>query len=158
MKHKNMSLKIKKSKEELLKDKIANEVAGCYYLKLNSKHLPFCVKESDFTKIEESELRLQDFMALIEKKFDAIWYIGADYLGNELFERFIFHNGGLMEVSLNGKIRCFFRENKRDKMEKALFCAVSKMGSENMAKMMKRDIKMGKRLISLRNSLFKEVK
>ncbi len=143
-------------KEKMLKEQIEKKPEKCYYLTLNSKHLPFSVKGGDFRKVEESELKLQDFVKFVEKKFGAVWYIGPDYLGNELFERFMFHQGGLMEISLNGKVRCFFIENKCDKMEKALFYAVKKMCSENMARMMNRDVKMGQRLISLNNSLMKE--
>jgi hypothetical protein len=143
-------------REKMLKEQLEKNPKKCYQIILASKHLPFSVKGGDFKKVEESELKLQDFVKLIEKKFDAVWYIGPDFLGNEMFERFMFHHGGLMEISLNGKVRCFFVENKCDKMENALIYAVKKMGSENMAKMMDRDIKIGQRLISLNDSLMKE--
>ena len=143
-------------KEKMLKEQLEKNPKKCYQIILNSKHLPFSVRDANFEKVEESELKLQDFVRLIEKKFDAIWYIGPDFIGNELFERFMFHHGGLMEISLNGKVRCFFIENKCDKMEKAVFYAVKKMSSENMAKNMKREMKVGQKLISLNDSLMKE--
>ena len=43
-------------------------------------------------------------------------------------------------------------------MEKALIYAVEKMSGENAAKIVKREIKIGQRLISLKKSLLKEAK
>lgn len=157
VKRRIMRLNIGKIRKEISREKIAQERMGCYYLKVVSKHLPFCVKNNDFESIEKSELALQDFMAIIERNFDALWYIGPDFIGNELFERFIFHHGGLIEASLNGKIRCFLKEDKSVKMEEALLHAVEKMTNTNKAKLIKRSIKSGKRLISLRDSIYKEV-
>lgn len=133
------------------------EVLKSYFVKLDSKHLPFAVMGANFEKVEKSEKVLQEFIKLLEKKFDAIWYIGADYFDNEIYERFIFHNGGFMEVSINGRVKCFFAEDKIGKMKEAIFYANKKLGSENLAKNLGREIKSGQKLISLRDSILKEV-
>jgi len=145
-------------RERLLEEELERNPEKCYQLLLNSKHLPFSIQGADFKKIDESEIKLQDFVRLVEKKFDVIWYIGLDCIGNEFFERFMFHHGGLMEISMHGKIKCFFAENKCEKMEKALLYAVQKMSGEHAAKIVKKEIKTGQKLISLKKSLLKEGK
>lgn len=160
MKHKH----IDKKRMRELRNKVKEMVEAAkraplksYFVKIDSKHLPFAVIGANFEKVERSEKVLQEFVRLLEKKFDAIWYIGADYFDNEIYERFIFHNGGFMEISLNGRIRCFFAEDRIENMKKAIFYANKKLGSENLAKNLGREIKSGQKLISLRDSILKEV-
>ena len=90
---------------------------------------------------------------LIEKKFDTIWYLGTDYLGDELYERFLFHHGGFMEISLVGRIRCYFPEDKIEKMKKALEYALSKTTTSGSASHLIHQIKSGQKLISVKDSI-----
>lgn len=115
--------------------------------------LPFVVHEKHFKNIDHANEVLQKFVRLIEKKFDSIWYIGTDYLGSDLYERFMFHHGGFMEISLKGEIRAFFIEDKIEKMKKAIAHAVEKLSHKGSASHVVREIKSGQKLISLKDSV-----
>jgi|SRR3989344_492863 len=131
---------------------------ACFYLEVKSDDFPFISVGKRFSDLEKANIDLQDFVRLIEKKFDSIWYMGTDYFGSELFERFMFHRGGFMEISLNGEIRVYFREDKIEKFKEALNYAIEKMSSETRASRIVSSAKTGKKLISLKESLFSEVK
>lgn len=124
-----------------------------YYLRLKSEVLPFALFDHKFKEIEHSNQVLQKFVRLIEKKFDSIWYIGADFFGNDIYERFMFHHGGFMEISLKGEIRCFFVEDKTEKMKNAILYATEKLSHKGSASHLKKEIKIGQKLISLRDSI-----
>jgi hypothetical protein len=148
IKHESKPAKPGKAKE--------NPVQKSYYLKVHSRRLPFAVERANFEKIVKCEKLLEEFVRFVEKKFDVIWYIGADYLEDDIYERFMFHNGGFMEISLNGTIRCFFAKDKIEKIRKAIHYANRRMQSEHLANMVDREIKTGQKLISIKDSLFKE--
>ena len=129
-----------------------------YYLLLKSELLPFVVDKPKLAQIERANIALQKFVRLVEKEFDAIWYIGADVSASEagedeIWERFMFHHGGFMEVSLTGKIRAYFEEDKREKLIKALYYAARKLGNEASAGHIINQIKSGQKLISLQDSI-----
>ena len=96
---------------------------------------------------------MQKFVSLLEKKFDVIWYIGSDYFNDNLYERFMFHHGGFMEISIKGELNCFFFEDKIEKFEKALCYAVTKLSNKASAVHLIKHAKVGKKLISLDSSL-----
>jgi len=124
-----------------------------YYLKIKSDVLPFVLDTSNYKKIAKSDEILQKFVSLVEKKFDAIWYIGTDYFGSQMFERFMFQHGGFMEISLNGEINCYFYEDKIKKFENALLYAIGKLSSKGSAMHIVKHARVGKKLISLENSI-----
>lgn len=124
-----------------------------YHIKIDSNLLPFVMDNANFKKIEKADELLQKFVTLLEKKFDAIWYIGTDYFGSRIYERFIFQHGGFMEISLNGEINAYFYEDKMKKFYKALFYAISKLSSKGSAEHIIKHAKVGKKLISLENSI-----
>jgi len=128
---------------------------GCYVLKIKSKVLPFVEKIENYKDVEDVNNKVQKFVSFIEKKFDTIWYIGADYFDNDLIERFMFHNGGFMEISLDGILKVYLYEDKIDKFKKALRYAVEKMSNKGSAAHIVRHLKVGKKLISLEASLTK---
>jgi len=141
-------------KENLKAEKETHYSNGkSFCLKLKSREMPFVLHYHKARRIDYSEKLLQDFVRLIEKKFDVIWYIGTDYFGDELYERFIFHHGGFMEISMEGEIRCFFIEDKRERMKKAIFHAIKKMSSRSAAERIIRELKSGQKLISLKESI-----
>jgi hypothetical protein len=141
----------KEMKKPIEKKKSVKERS--YYLKLHSKLLPFALEAHNLKKLDESEKILQKFVRFIEKKFDSIWYIGTDLLGDDIYERFMFHHGGFMEISLKGSVRCFFIENKTEKMKKAIVYASRKLSSKYNAARIGNQTEMGQRLISLKDSL-----
>jgi predicted AlkP superfamily pyrophosphatase or phosphodiesterase len=124
-----------------------------YHIKIKSEVLPFVMGNMDYKKIEKADEILQKFISLVEKKFDAIWYIGTDYLGSQMFERFMFQHGGFMEISLNGEINCYFYEDKIKRFERALLYAIGKLSSKGSAMHIVKHAKVGKKLISLENSI-----
>lgn len=129
-----------------------------YSFILESELLPFVAHRSDFKGLEDSNERLQKFVRFLEKKFDAIWYIGADVLGDEIYERFMFHHGGFMEISLKGKIRCYFKENKIEKLKLALVYATEKLSHRAGAIHLINNAKVGQRLISIKDSILFNIK
>lgn len=129
----------------------------CYYLEIHTNELPFAINGRKMDDVEKANDKLQDFVRLLEKKFDSIWYIGTDYLGDELYERFMFHHGGFMEISLRGRIKIFFMENKLDKLIESLRFVITKMTSRSRAENILLHIKKGQRIISLKESIFNEV-
>ena len=151
--------KINKIRHEIEKRaiyKIGEEKQKSYFFILNSKSLPFALEsfnKHEFDKIEKANSELQKFVRHIEKKFDAVWYIGSDILGEEIYERFMFHHGGFMEISLRGKIRAFFAENKIEKFRKAVYYATLKTSNKTNAQRVFHEIKSGQKLISLKGSL-----
>ncbi|MBI3334334.1 hypothetical protein HYZ97_02510 [Candidatus Pacearchaeota archaeon] len=130
--------------------KKANSV---YVLQLKSQHLPFAAGKARLQELEAVNELLQKFVRFVEKKFDSIWYIGTDFLGSGVYERFMFHHGGFMEVSLQGEIRCFLPVNKLDKLKEAVVYALEKISSPSRAKQLSSGIKIEQRLISLKDSL-----
>ena len=125
----------------------------CYYLELHSSDLPFVCDTKKFSDLDKANDNLQKFVRILEKKFDGIWYIGTDYLDDELYERFMFHHGGFMEISLNGKIRVFFMEDKIEKFIEALESVITSLASRSRAENVIARVKSGQRLISLKESL-----
>lgn len=128
-----------------------------YSLTLESELLSFLANKRDFYSLEQANELLQKFVRLIEKKFDSIWYIGADMFGDELYERFMFHHGGFMEISLNGKIRCYFIEDKLEKMKNAINYACTKLSSSSRAERIMKDVKVEQKLISLKDSIINNI-
>lgn len=124
-----------------------------YSIKIKSDVLPFVIDNMDYRKMEIANDLLQKFVTLLEKKFDVIWYMGSDFEGEKLYERFMFHHGGFMEISLSGELRCYFYEDKVEKFKKALFYAVKKMSNKASAIHLVKQAHVGKKLISLENSI-----
>ena len=58
-----------------------------------------------------------------------------------------------MEVSLTGKIRAYFEEDKREDFVRALYYASKKLGNEASARHIINQIKSGQKLISLQDSI-----
>ena len=96
---------------------------------LKTDKLPFVAKPEKnkfkmFLGIDSSEKELEKFMRVLEKKFrEVIWYIGTDFLGDEIVERFMFAKSGFLEISVGSKpeIKAFFsRKQKAEKFAKAL--------------------------------------
>lgn len=143
------------SARKMKKEKRAMHYEGgaCYYLHLKTKLLPFVVDKKKFKEIEEATAVMQKFVSYVEKKFDTIWYMGSDYFDDDLYERFMFHHGGFMEISLKGEIRCFLYENKLKKLKDALHYAALKVGNKGSAMHTKKQCKVGKKLISLEKSI-----
>ena len=132
------------------------EAEESWFVMIKSRGLPFLVEEitgKEINKIETANAVLQKFIRYVEKKFDAVWYIGSDILGEEIYERFMFHHGGFMEISLRGKIRAFFAENKIEKFRKAVYYATLKTSNKTNAQRVFHEIKSGQKLISLKGSL-----
>jgi len=151
-KHKKTGKRAGKIKRGKTKKKEENKVPS-YYLKVKSEFLPFVLGKTTFKEVDSSNKILEDFIKLVEKKFDAIWYLGTDYLGDELYERFMFHHGGFMEISLRGEVNCFFFEDKIADMRRAILHACEKLVSKASAMHLAKHIKTGQKLISLDNSL-----
>jgi len=135
------------------KKKKAEMKVPSYYLKVKSEFLPFVPGKTTFKEIDRNNKILEDFIKLVEKKFDPIWYLGTDYLGEELYERFMFHHGGFMEISLRGELNCFFFENKIADVRRAILHACEKLVSKASASHLDKHMKTGQKLISLDNSL-----
>jgi hypothetical protein len=150
---KDKAKNIEEVKKKMAAEKAAVEEPKSYYVKLSSKMLPFTAEGRGFEKMEDAERVMQDFVKYVEKKFDAVWYIGTDYFGEAIYERFMFHHGGFMEISLKGEIKCFFGEDKCDKMKSAIFYALEKLCSRSKAKFLAGDMRSGHRLINLGGSL-----
>jgi hypothetical protein len=121
-------------------------VGESYFVELKSKDLPFVVKGGKIGSLTKANRILQDFIRKLEKGFDTIWYIGVDYVGDELYERFMFHHGGFMEVSLRGEIRAYFVEDKIGKFRGALLKALEKFHGNKRG--IAEKIKGGKMLIN----------
>lgn len=149
---KHISAREKERKMKVKKDVKKMENMN-FSLKIKSKELPFVVKGRSFSSIESSEEKLQQFIRLVEKRFDIIWYIGSDYFGDEIYERFIFDCGGFMEISMRGELRCFFNADRREKMRKAISGAVKVMKGKSAGERVLKEIKSGQKLISLKDSL-----
>ena len=130
-----------------------NKIKNSYFINIESPLFPFVSHGNSFRNLETSNEELQEFIKSIEKKFDAIWYIGSDILGDEVYERFMFHHGGFMEISLKGKLRCYFEEDKVNSFKEALFYAVDKMSYAAAARHLVNSIKSGQRLISIKDSI-----
>jgi len=130
---------------------------GSYSLVLESEVLPFVYHKRDMKSIENSNETLQKFIRLIEKKFDAIWYIGTDIFGDEIYERFMFHHGGFMEINLSGKLRVYFNEDKIGKFKEALRYAVEKLSSKGSASHLMQGVKVGQKLISIKDSVMNNI-
>lgn len=126
-----------------------------YFVKVKSNYLPFSVNVHKFKDLEEANDTLQKFIRILEKKFDTIWYIGADFIDDEICERFLFHHGGFMEISLRGEISAFFLENHVEEFKKALFYATANLGSKGGALRVLREAKSGQSLINLKDSLMR---
>lgn len=127
-------------------------------MELKSELLPFVAGSGKIKDFEKCHKRLQEFVRLLEKKTDTIWYIGSDFFENEFYERFMFHHGGFMEISFRGTIKIYFVGNKQEMFKKGLSYALTKMlGASRVGRIMK-GLKVDKRLISLADSLNIEVK
>lgn len=140
-----------------------------YHVKLHSRDLPFAVSGSSLEGIDRANKILEKFIKELEKRFDVVWYMGTDYLGDELYERFMFHHGGFMEISLKGEINCYLIENKVDKLKDAISCAIckcgnmldsrklsSRLGAQRKKENMIKQIKVEQKLISIKGSLLRE--
>ena len=127
----------------------------CHYLVFKSKDLPFVISSMKMSDAEKANDFLQKFVRMIEKRFDSIWYIGTDYFGEDIVERFIFHHGGFLEISLNGKIAAYFKEDKTLKLKKAIIDSLNKMDAKKAIVIS--DFKLGKRVISLKDSIIRGV-
>jgi len=125
----------------------------CYYFELKSELLPFVTDKRGFTQLEKANEIMQKFVRYIEKKFDAVWYIGTDYLGDELYERFMFHHGGFMEISMNGELRVYLVEDKIDKLKSAIIYAAENLSSKASGMYIVKSAKTGERLIRLEDSV-----
>lgn len=124
-----------------------------YVLSIKSSYLPFAVGKMKLRELEKANSVLQEFVKYVEKKFDSIWYIGTDFFGEGIYERFMFHHGGFIEISLQGEIRCFLPENKLDKLRQAILYSVEKISGAGKSKQVASQIKVEQRLISLKDSL-----
>lgn len=149
---------LKMAADKKNKDKTNVEKGRSHHLKLKTEFLPFVVDKHTFKEIDRENKVLEQFIKLIEKKFDTIWYLGTDYLGDELYERFLFHHGGFMEISLRGEINAFFFEDKTQKLKDAIFHACSVLSSRASAMHAIKHVKIGQKLISLKDSLKEEAK
>jgi len=129
-----------------------------YYLKIKSDLLPFVLGKKTFKEFDRENKILEEFVRIIEKKFDPIWYLGTDYLGDEIYERFMFHHGGFMEISLHGEVNCFFFEDKTKILREAILHACEKLSSKASAMHLDKHIKTGQKLLSLKDSLREEIK
>lgn len=129
-----------------------------FFFRASSKHLPFAVHAHDFSKIENAEQKLQDFIKYLEKKFDVIWYMGTDMFEDGIYERFMFHKGGFMEICLKGEIKCFFPENKCAEMQKAFSYALQKTCRKSAMLEVLKNVRMGQKLINLDECFNKEEK
>lgn len=138
---------------EQREDKEIHYDGKSYSLTVESELFPFVSTKRSLKEFDQANKILQKFVSLIEKKFDGIWYIGTDYFEEELFERFMFHHGGFMEISMHGKVKCYFTEDKSEKMRKAIGYAVEKLSSHASALHIMKECKAGQKLISLADSL-----
>ena len=129
------------------------QAKASYYLSLESELLPFVAHRGNFSGLELSNEILQKFVRLIEKKFDTIWYIGTDLFGEEICERFMFRGGGFMEISITGRVSCYFEEDKTEKIRKAVEYALNKLANKGSATHLIHQIKSGQKLISVKDSI-----
>ncbi len=96
---------------------------------LKSDKIPFSTKKSKnkkelFSSVLDIEKELEKFLRVLEKKFrEVIWYIGTDYLKDDVVERFMFSKSGFLEISLSSpvEIKAFFPNKKKaEKFKRAL--------------------------------------
>jgi len=90
---------------------------------------PFTIKlEKDLSvslkKQEKARKELEKFITILKKEFkEPIWYIGFDIIGEKFFERFIFENGGFLEIMMEAPLAInahFVHEDRAEKFAKAL--------------------------------------
>lgn len=89
-----------------------------------------------FREYEMQNSVLQKFLKKLEGNFgEVIWYIGMDMFGNDMFERFIFNNGGFMEIMLgSARLEAFFSsKEKSDKFKEALSASIESMFKKKYA-------------------------
>ena len=102
--------------------------------------LPFGIKET--TKLgdqikeqERAKKELEKFIIMLEKEFgEPIWYMGTDIIGEKYYERFIFENGGFLEVMMESPVAInshFVHENRAEKFREALKNSMSKILPES---------------------------
>jgi len=130
---------------------VAERAGGnVFFISLKSNELPFASDTRALWKLTETNDILQNFVRQLEKKFDTIWYIGADFIGDELFERFMFHHGGFMEISLKGEIRAYFSSDKIKRFRRALEIAIERFSGKGRYDRLLREIKSGQIAIKRR--------
>ncbi len=125
------------------KNKVFSEIRSDYGKEKSSERffkiqaeLPFSAKS--FKEIGKENEELQKFVARLEAKFgDVIWYLGMDFFGEDIYERFLFKNGGFMEISLGTScLEAFFDSKERaEKFKSAVLKSLESFSKFNEKKL-----------------------
>jgi len=93
-------------------------------------------REKIFEKLDETEIIIEKFLRLLEKYFHEVaWYIGTDYINDNICERFMFAKSGFMEIYLGkNEINAYFpTKAKADKFAQALKKALIKLKKSHLS-------------------------
>lgn len=115
--------------------------------------LPFTIKLSKdltatFEKQDKSKKELEKFIELLAKEFkEPVWYMGFDVIGEKFFERFLFEEGGFLEVMMEAPLAInahFVHEKRAKQFAKALKKTLQKiLPKKPIAKMLLENIEIG---------------
>lgn len=75
-----------------------------------------CTLEEDEKQLEKAEKQLFEFLLSLERAFgERLCYIGEDIIGEKFYKRFLFENGGFLEVmtGLPAAMTAHFVEKRR---------------------------------------------
>ncbi|MFH0876187.1 MAG: hypothetical protein V1859_09695 [archaeon] len=91
-----------------------------------SEVIPFCLKDTtnlseSLTEQTKSREKLEEFIALLQKTYkQKIWYMGFDIIGEKSYERFMFDDGGFLEIMMEAPLAINAHFVHREQAEK--FC------------------------------------
>lgn len=115
--------------------------------------IPFTVRLEEnlsvsLKKQDKARQELDKFINLLRKEFkEPIWYIGFDIVGEKFLERFIFENGGFLEVMMEAPLAInahFVHEDRAEKFAKALKQTLQKtLPKKPITKMFLENIEIG---------------
>ena len=98
--------------------------------------IPFTIKlkknlSDSLREQEKARQELDNFINMLKKDFrEPIWYIGFDVIGEKFFERFIFENGGFLEIMMEAPLAInahFVHLERAEKFSKALKKTLTKL-------------------------------
>lgn len=115
--------------------------------------IPFTIRleknlSINLKKQEKARLELDKFINLLKKEFkEPVWYMGFDIIGEKFFERFIFENGGFLEVMMEAPLAInahFAHIDRAEKFAKALKKTLAKiLPKKPITKMFLENIEIG---------------
>ena len=106
--------------------------------------LPFTVKEGkDFGNSDE---KILEFVEAVEE-FDNVHYIGQDNVEGKFYQRFLFENGGFMEIMQKAPsaiVAHFSKEERAEKFSEVLKDVITSKCEGKAAELLKDDVKVEK--------------